>query len=278
VRVRATSKKSRIYHSGAIAERISGAIEAGVGCELSDDDDAIQIQARFVKDLCTLSIDLSGAPLYQRGYKLAVGKAPMRESLAAAFLIDAGWHPDEPLVDPMCGSGTFVLEAALRARGIAPGAQRNFAFERLVGFDQEAWDALRQAEQIDDVPYLYGSDRDAGAITSSKANAERAGIADHTHFARHAVSDLQRPEGPTGLVICNPPYGERIGNQKELERLYSAFGDVLKRRFSGWRVAMVTSDRKLAHATRLPFKPPSAPVPHGGLRVQLYQTRPLVPR
>ncbi|MEL6547122.1 MAG: class I SAM-dependent RNA methyltransferase, partial [Myxococcota bacterium] len=124
---------------------------------------------------------------------------------------------------------------------------------------------------------FYGSDRDAGAITMSKNNAQRAGIDPYTVFKKHAVSDLRPPSERPGLVITNPPYGARIGERSDLRNLYATLGRVLKERFQGWRVGLITSERSLAHATGLPFKKPSPPVPHGGLRVQLYQTRPLPP-
>jgi putative N6-adenine-specific DNA methylase len=157
-----------------------------------------------------------------------------------------------------------------------PGRARTFAFEQLVGFDVGAWNALRQRPPIP-LPDLqfYGSDRDAGAIRSANANAERAGVAALTRFDCHSVSDTLRPDGPPGLVMINPPYGGRIGDKKQLFGLYASLGKTLAQRFSGWRVGLVTTDAGLARATNLPFGPPGPPVSHGGLKINLWQTKAL---
>ena len=176
----------------------------------------------------------------------------------------------------MCGSGTFVLEAAEIAAGLAPGRSRAFAFERLAPFDPAAWAALKAEAQPRPTPFrFHGSDRDAGAIAMSRANAARAGVADLTDFRQSPISDLHRPDGPPGLVIVNPPYGARLGDPADLRRLYAALGQTLQSRFPGWRVGLVTTDPALAHATGLPFAPPGPPVPHGPLKIRLWQTGPL---
>ena len=200
----------------------------------------------------------------------------MRETMAAMFLRQCGYDGNEPVLDPMCGSGTFVIEAAEMAAGLVPGRSRPFAFEQLATFDAAAWDMLRaDAKPVAPSHVFFGSDRDAGAIRMSKANAERAGVAAFTRFSQQAVSDLARPEGPPGLVIVNPPYGERIGDKRPLLALHDALGRTLKTRFSGWRVGLVTSDATLARSTGLPFGPPGPIVSHGGLKIRLYQTKPL---
>ena len=271
-RVEATCKGSRIYHSGAAAERIETAIREELGAPFSPDA-KVCIKARIEDDLCTISIDTSGEPLHKRGHKEAVNKAPMRESLASLFLRQCGFDGAEPVVDPMCGSGTFVIEAAEIAAGLNPGRSRRFAFEQLANYDEAAWGKLRDAgARVTPTVRFYGSDRDAGAIRMSVANAERAGVSELTEFRQHTVSDLMPPEGPPGLVIVNPPYGTRIGDKQQLQALYRAFGATLLARFSGWRVGLVTSEPTLAKATGLPWGKPSAPVPHGGLRVTLYLT------
>lgn len=275
VRVEATCKSSKIYHSGAVAERVERAIQEELRAPVSPDATVI-IRARFENDVCAIGVDSSGDLLHKRGHKEAVNKAPMRETLAALFLRQCGYDGTEPVVDPMCGSGTFVIEAAEIAAGLYPGRSRTFAFEQLATFDQSTWNAMRASAQTKTPPFkFYGSDRDAGAITMSRANAERAGVAAFTAFAQHSISDLQRPAGPPGLVIANPPYGDRIGDKHQLHALYRTFGQTLLSRFSGWRAAIITTDAALAKATGLPFKPTAAPVPHGGLRVTLYQTGPL---
>lgn len=273
-RVEASCKSSRIYHSGAAAERIERAIREELGAPASADA-AVLIRARIEDDLCTIGVDTSGELLHKRGHKQAVNAAPMRETLASLILSQCGYEGSEPVVDPMCGSGTFVIEAAEVAAGLKPGRSRRFAFEALATFDEAAWKRMREAGSAHVVApgvRFYGSDRDAGAIAMAKANAERAGVAGLTEFRQLPVSELVAPEGPPGLVIVNPPYGERIGEKQRLPALYRALGQTLIARFGGWRVGLVTSEASLAKATGLPFAAPSAPIPHGGLRVRLYLT------
>lgn len=272
-RVEAACRGSKIYHSGAAAERIAEAIRERIGAPRADEA-AVTVMARIENDLCTISIDTSGELLHKRGFKVAVNKAPMRETLAALFLRACGYSGAEPVVDPMCGSGTFVIEAAEIAAGLKPGRERAFAFEQLATFDAGVWDEMRRASPAPTTPGVrfHGSDRDAGAIEMSRANAERAGVAHLTTFRQHAVSDLVPPEGPPGLVIVNPPYGDRIGEKKRLDALYRALGQTLQTRFTGWRIGLIANEAALAHATGLPFKPPGPPVANGGLRVTLYVT------
>lgn len=276
-RVEASCKTSRIYHQGAAAERIETAIREGFGAPVSPDAE-VCIKTRIEDDLCTISVDTSGESLHKRGHKEAVAKAPMRESLAALFLRQCGYRGTEPVVDPMCGSGTFVLEAAEIAAGLVPGRSRRFAFEALATFDAAAWQQLRGrvagAPPAGGNPAVrfHGSDRDAGAIRMARANAGRAGVADITEFKQHAISELVAPDGPPGLVIVNPPYGLRIGDKARLIALHRVLGKTLLARFAGWRVGLVTSDASLAQATGLPFAAPSAPVSHGGVRVTLFLT------
>ncbi|MEO3472362.1 class I SAM-dependent RNA methyltransferase [Roseomonas sp. CAU 1739] len=271
-RVEASCASSRIWHSGAAAERIATAIRDTLGAPEAPDA-AITVMARIENDLCTISVDTSGEPLHKRGYKEAVNAAPLRETMAALFLRQCGFNGSEPVVDPMCGSGTFVIEAAEIAARLNPGRARHFAFEQLATFDKAAWQQMRAAKSRP-APMLrfHGSDRDAGAIAMSRANAERAGVTALTEFRQATISELVPPEGPPGLVIVNPPYGNRLGEGKALTPLYRALGQVLLTRFAGWRVGIVTAEPQLAHATGLPFLPPGAPVPHGGLRVTLYRT------
>jgi putative N6-adenine-specific DNA methylase len=278
-RVEASCKGSRIYHQGAAAQRIEKAIRDTLGAPVSPDAE-LCIKVRIDDDLCTISIDTSGESLHKRGHKEAVNKAPMRETLASLFLRQCGFDGTEPVVDPMCGSGTFIIEAAEIAAGLKPGRSRHFAFEQLVNFNSAAWQRLRDTGTITkrSAPAgirFYGSDRDAGAISMSQANAERAGVAELTEFRQHAISDLVAPNGPPGLVIVNPPYGARIGDKKPLFPLYHALGQTLLTHFTGWRVGVVTNEASLATATALPFATPTGSVSHGGLRVTLYLTAPL---
>ena len=268
-----TDRKSKIYHGRAAAERIATALQ-DVGVPVAADG-AITLKVRIDDNLVTISVDTSGESLHKRGHKTAVGKAPMRETLAALFLAECGYRGEEPVLDPMCGSGTFVIEAAEIAAGLQPGRARGFAFEHLATCDPDTVQSLRRADGRSTELRFHGSDRDAGAVRMAGDNAARAGVAGITTFRQGAVSDLVRPEGPPGLVMVNPPYGARIGDRRPLFALYGALGKVLSERFRGWRVGLVTSDGGLAAATALPFVPTRISVPHGGLRVTLHRTDPL---
>ena len=272
IKVEVTCKKSKIYHAGAAAQRIETAIREEFGAVVSSEAE-LSIKARFENNLCTISVDTSGESLHKRGHKEAIAKAPMRETLATHFLRRCGYVGHETIVDPMCGSGTFLIEAAEMAMGFNPGRSRSFSFEQLANFDAEAWQRMRDVKkQISTSARFFGSDRDAGAIRMSRANAERAGVSGIIEFRQNAVSDLVRPDGSPGLVIVNPPYGTRISDKKPLHALYGALGQTLLARFNGWRVGLVTTDTSLAKATGLPFAAPDIPVNHGGLRVLLFQT------
>ncbi len=271
VRVEAACRKSRIYHAKAAAQRVERAVEAaGV---VVDAKAPISIKLRIEDDLATFSIDSSGASLHKRGLKAEVNKAPLRETLAALFLRAAGFTGVGSVYDPMCGSGTFVLEAAEIAAGLQPGRARAFAFERLASFDHAAWEALHRDVTPIGPPRFFGSDRDAGAVRMSAANAERAGLSDMTRFHVAPIGEAVPPDGPPGLVIANPPYGGRIGNKGVLHGLYGAFGKTMSERFKGWRVALVTSDAGLAKSTGLRWEPPGPIVDHGGTKVRLWQAQ-----
>lgn len=275
VRVEATCHRSRIYHAGAAAQRVGRAIHEELGAPLSDAADALTVKLRIDDDLAVISLDTSGAGLHQRGFKTETAKAPLRETLAALFLRQCGFDAQEPVLDPMCGSGTFVIEAAEMAAGLAPGRGRSFAFEQLAGFDAGEWAAMRAAAARpapQGPPRFHGSDRNAGAVAMARRNAERAGVGAACNFHAAPISDISPPEGPPGLVITNPPWGTRIGERKALFALYGSFGRVLTERFPGWRAGIVCPDAGLARATGLPFLPDLPPVLHGGQRLQLWRT------
>ena len=273
VRVEATCKRSKIYHAGAATERVERALRKA-GMEPSAEGE-VTLKIRIEQNIVTLSVDTSGESLHKRGHKEAVGKAPLRENLAALFLSQAGYDGTGPVLDPMCGSGTFLIEAAEIAEGLQAGRSRSFAFEVLASFDKAAYNALHRPIRVLNGPArFFGSDRDAGAIKGAKANADRAGVLDLCDFQCHAVADISRPDGPVGLVIVNPPYGGRIGDKKQLFALYASLGKTLIEQFTGWRVALVTSEPGLAKATGLPVTRGPV-VPHGGLKVWLFQTPPL---
>lgn len=271
--IRVTCRKSRLYHSGAVAQRVGEAIanvtdgdvfEAGAEAESGELTLPPQlIIVRVWRDQVTISADSSGALLHVRGYRRALARAPLRETLAASLLTAAGWSGNSSLIDPMCGSGTIPIEGALIARRIAPGLQRaqgasgGFAFEKWPTFDGACWAAVKDealaAPKKGSIPPIRGFDRDDGAIEAARANAERAGVAGDIVFERAAVSELQ-PIGRSGLVATNPPYGVRVGDRDALRDLYAAFGRVLKERFGGWELAMLSAGPELERQLRLPLQ------------------------
>ncbi|WP_425041227.1 THUMP domain-containing class I SAM-dependent RNA methyltransferase [Primorskyibacter sp. S187A] len=270
--VEATCRKSRLNHAGAVAQRIAAGIASACGAALSEDKDTLRIMARVEKDFVTLSLDTSGAPLHKRGHKEAVGKAPLRETIAAMALRLMNFSGHETLVDPMCGSGTFPIEAAEIAAGLAPGRTRSFSFEQLKSFDAQAWDALKDAPASPGARMFHGFDRDAGAIAGAKANAARAGVSEACAFAQAPLAAQSRPAGPPGLIMVNPPYGTRIGDRRALFALYGALGQTMRAQYSGWRFGMITSDGGLAKATGLTLDA-SEPIAFGGLKVKLYSAQ-----
>lgn len=271
----ATSRKSKIYHAGAATDRIEKALRESAGIPVCPEA-RVTLKVRIDDNRVTISVDTSGEPLHKRGHKEAVGKAPMRETLAALFLRQCGFDGSQSVYDPMCGSGTFPIEAAEIAAGLQAGCTRAFAFEHLTTYDPSAVATLRRLDrQTTPQTRFFGSDRDAGAIDMAQANATRAGIADLTSFHVGQSRDITPPDAPPGLVIVNPPYGTRIGDKKALYPVYGQLGQRLKDRFSGWRVGIITSEGALAKTTGLPFLPEGPSIAHGGLRVRLYRTDPL---
>ena len=291
VSLRVTCRKSRLYHSDAVAERVAGAIVSRVSgvrvgsdsaSELdsdagSDPDSDSQrsasqlILVRLLYDRCTISVDSSGALLHLRGYRRAVAKAPMRETLAAAVIMASGWKGDRPLIDPMCGSGTIPIEGALIARRVAPGLHRHFAFENWPDFESRVWrDVIGAAEDLvlprTPAP-IAGSDRDVGAIEAAVANAERAGVAGDIEFSRRPVSAIEPPHEP-GWVISNPPYGVRVGERDRLRNLYAQLGNVLRAKCPDWNVAFLSADPALERQVRLPVKP-ILRTSNGGIKVRV---------
>jgi putative N6-adenine-specific DNA methylase len=270
---RVTAKKSKLYHSNAIAERLVKGVGSAVGVKnrLGANPPARKrapahnahqstnpqlFVVRVFHDQFTISVDTSGELLHMRGYRQAVGKAPLRETLAAALLLAADWDGRAPLVDPFCGSGTIPIEAALMARQIPPGLQRRFAFMAWPNFDAKTWRTLLQesknAALASSPAVILGSDRDAGAIASARANAERAGVLADIDFQTLAISAIHPPNVP-GLVATNPPYGVRVGERTTVRNHYARFGQVLRARCAGWRVAVYSPDPRLAAEMELPF-------------------------
>ena len=260
--VRVTCRKSRLYHSDAVAERILGAIARDTPGVVALEEEPSQLFiVRIVDDECEISADTSGELLHRRGYRQEIGKAPLRETVAAAMVLASGWQPVEPLIDPLCGSGTIPIEAALIARGIAPGIHRKFAFMDWPTFDQRLWDEINAQAQSDaemNAPALeiVGADRDPGAIEAAQRNAERAGVGADIRFSAtplsatlHELPTAARP----GWILTNPPYGVRVGDSEGLRDLYATLGSKV-RSAPGWRVGILTSDTALARQLTVPMR------------------------
>jgi putative N6-adenine-specific DNA methylase len=283
VRFSVTSHRSRLYHTDAIAERFARVF----GRDLGDDaDDAQLFVIRFDRDMCTVSADTSGRPLHQRGWRLATSKAPLRPTLAAAVLLSCGWAEAERvapvLLDPMCGSGTIAIEAALIAAQRAPGAGREFSFQQWPSFEPGTWASVRASlratrDDLPPPPRIVACDRDGGAIDTTIANAERAGVADllHTHaVALSATSRLDEVrDAVSGIVVTNPPYGVRVTSSKGLRDLYASLGNLARGPLASWDLAFLAADDRLARATGLALSP-LLRTKNGGIDVTLWQRRP----
>ena len=293
VHFRVTSKKSRLYHNDGIAERLervaigavtgATAVRAPSAAEaLEDDLTAVppvqRIIVRIFRDEVTLSADASGALMHLRGWRQAVAKAPMRETLAASLLAASGWTDARddgaqflPLLDPFCGSGTIAIEAARIARRMAPGGQRRFAAEAWPMLSEATFADARERAKAGELGVLaseiVGCDRDAGAIAASMANAERAGVAADIQFVRATISQLP-PDERGGFIVTNPPYGARIGERTALRDLYATIGRVVVERRPNWTLAMLSADHMLEAQTRLPLVE-LARTTNGGLPVRV---------
>jgi putative N6-adenine-specific DNA methylase len=273
LQVRASSKGSRLVHTGRIAETLVAAIKRTIGSADPKAGVAEQLLiARMEDDRCLLSIDSSGELLHRRGYRTDGAQAPLRETLAAGILQLLGWDGMRPLLDPLCGSGTFLIEAALLAANQAPGSERDFAFTHWPHFRAGAWQLLCDEAQRgvrSSSVVIVGSDRDADSVAAARANAKRAGCARMIDVHCHDFADLRPPAGPPGLILCNPPYGLRVGGEGDLRPFYQRLGAVWRQQFSGWQVALFCPAGPLPAATGLPLQP-VAELRNGGLPVTLF--------
>jgi putative N6-adenine-specific DNA methylase len=218
----------------------------------------VRIHLHLEPALAALYLDLSGEPLFKRGRRDAVGLAPLKKNLAAGILRLSGWRADETLLDPMCGSGTFLVEAAEMALHIAPGLSggrpRAFAFEKLTGFDRALWQRLcteAKAGERERRPLpIHGSDLFGDVLAQARDNVQANGLADCVFLKQANVLEIS-PPAAAGVWITNPPYGDRIGEREKLAVLYPKLGDVLKRKFAGWRAYFFTGDDALVKSMRL---------------------------
>ena len=241
----------RIKDAVCDAFRAKGGERPNVNTQAPD----VRIHAFLTADRLTLYIDTSGEPLFKRGYRTATGEAPLRENLAAGIVKLSGWNPPEALLDPMCGSGTLLIEAALIALNIAPGARRSFAFEKLKNFDERLWHGLRLSAKTREAPRgdalpIYGADLYGDELKSARENIAAAGLAEELQLKQANVLEIPAPAA-SGVIVTNPPYGVRLSEEHELAEFYPKLGNALKQRFSGWRAYIFTGDAQLPKLIRL---------------------------
>lgn len=279
IRVDITALKCPLRSLEFITLRIKDALcdrfRADVGKRPSVDtrEPEVRIHGFLSASECTLYIDTSGAPLYQRGLRQKTVEAPLKENVAAGILRFSGWQPGIPLLDPMCGSGTFLLEAAQMALNIAPGAGRDFGFQRLKNFRLLEWkrllDTAMDAEKPAASAQIYGSDISPVAVRAALANLDRAGLLPAVTLRSGDLLEIDAP-AVAGILVTNPPYGERLSEQDELADLYPHLGSALKRKFAGWNCYLLSADMRMPKLMRLtPSK--KAPLYNGALECRLFE-------
>ena len=235
----------------------------------------VRVHAFLDATRCVLYLDTSGEPLFKRGWRAGAGEAPLRENLAAGIVLLSGWKPEEPLLDPMCGGGTLLVEAAAMARGRAPGANRRFGFENLKLFSASLWDRVKKDSQKTLNPpkflQIFGSDNDPRVLGDARRNISAAGVDRWVKLEQTDILDRVAPAA-AGVMVANPPYGERIGSKEELALFYPKLGSALKKNFPGWRCHFFTADLRMPKLMRLQ---PSRRVPlyNGALECRLFEIR-----
>ena len=260
IRVNVAAQKSPVKSLEFVTLKIKDAIcdrfreERGVRPSVDTRNPDVRIQAFLDERICTIYLDLSGEPLFKRGLRHSANEAPLRENLAAGILKLSGWIPGTPLLDPMCGSGTILLEAVQMALNIDPGLGRSFALQKLNNFNRKAWEQLladSQAQQQPRQPLpIWGSDKFGDALKSARDNLQQAGYADLVQLKQADFVNLGAP-APEGVIVTNPPYGVRLDELDRLAALYPEMGNTLKRNFAGWRAYFLTGDPALAKLIRL---------------------------
>ena len=280
IRVAVTARQSPLKSLEFITLRIKDGIcdhfrtVSGKRPSVDTANPAIRIHTFLSKDTATLYLDTSGEALYVRGFKASTVEAPIKENLAAGIIKLTGWQPHEAFIDPMCGSGTFLLEAAQMALNIAPGLGRKFAFEAFKHLDQGAWQALKQAAQARALPKdkplnIFGSDIDAQMVGRTRANLGAAGLANCVVLDKADLLTRQAPSS-SGVLVANPPYGVRLGEAEALAEWYPNLGHALKARWSGWLCYFITADTGLLKHIRLQASR-KTPLFNGPLECRLYE-------
>ncbi|OGQ53219.1 MAG: DNA methylase [Deltaproteobacteria bacterium RIFCSPLOWO2_02_56_12] len=279
IRVNVTATRSPLRSLGFVTLKIKDAVcdkfrrLSGRRPSVDTRRPDVRIQGYLTDRGFTLYLDTTGDPLFKRGKRISVGEAPLRENLAAGVLRLAGWVPGTALLDPMCGSGTFLLEAAQIALDIAPGLGRRFAFEKLKNFAARRWRELLQQSAARQKPRgplsIYGSDLSGEALRSARANLAAAGLKEVVSLKQANILEISAP-AKEGIIVTNPPYGVRLGELQELAELYPKLGDVLKKKFSGWRAYILSADMRLPKLIRLAASK-RTPLFNGPLECRLFE-------
>ena len=255
----------------AVCDRFRDALGSRPDVERANPD--VRVHAFLEAARGTFYLDTSGEPLFKRGWRAGAGEAPLRENLAAGIVMLSGWKPEEPLFDPMCGGGTLLIEAAAMARGRAPGASRHFGFEKLKAFSPSIWEREKGESLKPRNPpqnlQIFGSDQDPRALGDARRNIAAAGVDRWVKLERADILERAAPAA-NGVMIANPPYGERIGSKEELAEFYPKLGSVLKKGYAGWRCHFFTADLRLPKLVRLE---PARRVPlyNGALECRLFE-------
>ncbi|MCA9541497.1 MAG: hypothetical protein KC620_21515, partial [Myxococcales bacterium] len=279
----ANSKDSALDHTAFIGQVVKDAIAdhfraaRGRRPDVDKKRPDVRVNARIEADHCVISLDSSGDRLHRRGYRIEAGEAPLKETLAAGIVALSGWKPELPLIDPMCGSGTLLIEAAMIACDMAPGLMRarqgDYAFARWHGHNSASFGRLVEELEARKRPApaaLWGADYDEAVVERAVRNAERAGVAEAVSFLNTVIGRVGRPPGDAGVVVCNPPYGVRMGAPERLEMLYTTFGAVLKDRFGGYAAWLLVSDE--APIQHIGLSPDSrTPLRNGPLHCELVE-------
>ena len=281
IRVKVTGVKCPLKSLDFVTLRIKDAVcdrfreEGALRPSVSVRDPDVRIHAYLTQDQYQLYLDTSGAPLYQRGFRDVSVIAPLRENLAAGIIMLSGWIPGTPFLDPMCGSGTFLIEAAMMAVNQPPGMKRTFGFQKLTSFDEGLWkkietEAMNKMKPIEFLD-IYGSDMDLRAVRVARHNLKVAGLED---VAKVMQSDFVKLEPPTaeGTLVTNPPYGQRIGEDEDLKEVYPAWAKHMKESFGGWDTYFLTADLEMPKDMRLkPTK--KTPLYNGALECRLFEIK-----
>ena len=266
LRIRVKSRKSVLYHTGAIAERVLRAVTDQVGA--FEEEDGQQLLVRVENNEVEISFDCSGEPLHRRGYRLALAKAPLREDLACALLRVSGWDRTSALVDPMMGSGTIPIEAAMLASGRAPNGGRRFVLDDAPIASKPY---VAPESELREVPTIIGSDRDAGAVEAANANAERAGVLADLALSKAPLAGCPGWNEERATLVTNPPFGRRVGASKKLRPLFGAIGAKLRER-SKWGAAFVYPDSNLSKMLGVDLES-ALLTDHGGIKVRFLRKR-----